>query len=171
VCVWVCVCVCVCVCERERERERVIVCVCMCLCVHMCVCVCVWQKEKRFVCVCAGLGGEGYVMSQFCTHHGTYACAMSHIWPTHDWGRLIQKKENSSPALLWHGRSSCSCCKVLQFIMSYVIKSRKVLPEVAVCCSVLQCVAVCCSVLQCVAVCCSVWQCDAMHHVAHDQIT
>jgi len=29
-------------------------------------------------------------------------------------------------------------------------------PEVAVCCSVLQCVAVCRSVLQCVAVCCSV---------------
>ena len=32
------------------------------------------------------------------------------------------------------------------------------LPQVAVCCSVLQCVAVCCSVLQCVTVCCSMLQ-------------
>jgi len=35
-------------------------------------------------------------------------------------------------------------------------------PQVAVCCSVLQCVAVCCSVFQCVAVCYSVLQCVAV---------
>jgi len=41
-----------------------------------------------------------------------------------------------------------------KWVDSYKVAEIYRMPDVAVCCSVLQCVAVCCSVLQCVAVCC-----------------
>jgi len=58
------------------------------------------------------------------------------------------------------------CCSVLQCVAVWCSVSRLKLQCVAMCCSVLQCVAVWCGVsrlkLQCVAVCCSVLQCVAV---------
>jgi len=62
------------------------------------------------------------------------------------------------------------CCIVLQCVAvccsAFVCCS--VLQHVAACCSVLQCVSGCCSVLQFVAVCCSVLQCIAVWPASWD---
>jgi len=74
------------------------------------------------------------------------------------------------------------CSSEWQYVVMYVLNPRTAcgavcsvyMPNVAVCCRVLQCVPACCSVcaqpvksvvcreLQCVAVCCSVLQCVAV---------